>query len=428
MNSKINSLRHSSTSFQCDTEEIDRLSGRVRVNRSKFTNRYERPTVAKPSTNASTAAATPSKTQTATTPPAAEKPKEVPPQPPPPQPTAQPAVPLPKQSGFVPRQRIYSVGGGEKAQSSGPAAVAASKTTAATAATDDEDDASPAPTQSSFLQRKWNKDRQREEELEAKRKEEEKKRKKLLQERDNISLRDSIEKVKSWKEQFQTSGSLSTGAPSTRSDELDINAILGQDDQWRKTKPIGRPGQSARNDVADDEPPAPPSSRKTTAKKTFGGVPAFPDESVIATKDDSSKLSVPKNKNQERSPSPYDNVKNQHLRPVSPYDNCKPPPADGKAKNVYPSMESLGGFAGDVSGSSDDESSTTVGRHQHLKPPSGCIANIPGKMAASSLPDLVTSSELGGRRSPSVVGKKFIGQVKNIEIGHKMHKKHVFSN
>lgn len=61
-----------------------------------------------------------------------------------------------------------------------------------------EEDDTQAPVQSSFIDRKLQKERQLEEELKLKRKKEEEKRKQqqqLQMARDNISLRDSIEKV-----------------------------------------------------------------------------------------------------------------------------------------------------------------------------------------------------------------------------------------
>jgi hypothetical protein len=236
------------------------------------------------------------------------------------------------------------------------------------------------------------------------------------QPKDNISLQDSIEKVKSWKEQLGSSSPAATTTPSrgAPSDELDINALIGGDqDEWRKKKPIGRRGQYVSEESTNDDKQPPPSSssgKKTFTKKTFGGVPSFPDESecVGNDRDSTSRLTVPKPR-VDRSPSPYDNIKNQ--RPTSPYDNCKPS-SDSIKQNVYPSMESLTGFAGDVSGSSDDESNgVPTSRAAHHPKSTG--RNISNKAVASSLPDLVTSSE--GGRSPILGGSKFIGRVQDID-------------
>jgi hypothetical protein len=417
--------------LQVDTDEVDRLSGRVRVNRSKFANRYGSTTTQKPATQStttpSTATARRESDSTATHRAAdAEKLNEVEPQ----QPTAQPAVPLPKQSGFVPRQRMFSYGGDRNtdvSSSSGSNQTAATTVPAAktsTAAKPEADADESAPAQTSFLQRRLNKEKQRQEEMKLKLKEFDQNAKAAAashqQSKDNISLQDSIEKVKSWKEQLGSS-SPSTATPPSRgaqSDELDINALIGGDqDEWRKKKPIGRPGQYVSEESANDgkqpsqPPPSSSSSKKTFTRKTFGGVPSFPDESecVSNDRDSTSRLTVPKSR-VDRSPSPYDNVKNQ--RPASPYDNCKPS-SDSMKQNVYPSMESLAGFAGDVSGSSDDESNSGVStsRATHHQKPGG--RNISNKAVASSLPDLVTSSE--GGRSPILGSSKFIGRVQDID-------------
>jgi len=395
--------------LQVDTEEIDRLSGRVRVNRGKYSNRYGNTssTIQKPVSQSTATTAKRDRTESVpeTTPAAVETPQ-------PQQATSQPVVPLPKQSGFVPRQRIVSYKDDD--DTAPPAAAAPTAKTKAISKqekSENDSDVTAAPVQSCFLQRKWDKEKekQREEEIKMLKKKEEREQQQAA--KDNISLKDSIEKVKSWKEQLVSSIPAKATAPKGGpSDELDINAIIGNQDEWRKKKPIGRPGQTVANEPNDEDQRPPQSTtagRKTAAKKTYGGVPAFPDESTIIAHDhDSSKLMVPKTR-ANRSPSPYDNLRNQ--RPSSPYDNCQ---------TVYPSMESLGGFAGDVSGSSDDESQhgtvSSSMRSQQSSKSTG--RNIPlNKTVASSLPDLVTSSE-GGRRSPMVGGgNKFIGRVQDID-------------
>jgi hypothetical protein len=162
--------------LQVDTDEVDRLSGRVRVNRSKFANRYGTTTTQKPAAQSTTASSAASARRENDATSAhhsadAEKLNEVQPQQ---QPTAQPAIPLPKQSGFVPRQRMFSYGGDrntDASSGSGSNQAAATAVTASKASTAAKPEANPeekAPAQTSFLQRKLNKEKQRQEEMKLK--------------------------------------------------------------------------------------------------------------------------------------------------------------------------------------------------------------------------------------------------------------------
>ena len=118
-------------------------------------------------------------------------------------------------------------------------------------------------------------------------------------------------------------------------------------------------------------------------------------------------------------------------RSVSPYDNLKPskhPPEKDRPQRgkVFQSTDSLSGFNGDISASSDDESG--IARTQSINSLEECAdswprsrrgrgdgggrSQQPGGSVTSSLPDLVTSSEIGRRTK---MNGSFIGGVRDID-------------
>jgi len=147
------------------------------------------------------------------------------------------------------------------------------------------------PTQTSFIQRRLQKQREEERRREDAERKNEAEIRAAKERADDITLKESIAKVKSWKQQLQR--------PPDDDDAAD--SIFGKED-WRKRKPLHR-GSSM-----DDAPTSP-----VKANKTFAGVPAFPpvnsltDGTVSGAK--SSRLSAAAATTSNRSVSPYDNLK-----------------------------------------------------------------------------------------------------------------------
>jgi len=122
----------------------------------------------------------------------------------------------------------------------------------------------------------------------------------------------------------------------------------------------------------------------------------------------------------------------QSGRAISPYDNLKPPrhppekDRQQRGGKVFQSTDSLSGFNGDVSASSDDESG--IARTQSINSLEECADSWPRSRrgrgdgggrsqqtfssVTSSLPDLVTSSEIGRRTK---MNGSFIGGVRDID-------------
>ena len=156
----------------------------------------------------------------------------------------------------------------------------------------DEDLPAATPTQTSFIQRRLQKqrdDERRREEADRKRQAEIRAAKERA---DDISLKESIAKVKSWKQQLR-------GASPPEDDVAD--SIFGKDD-WRKRKTL------ARGPSTDD------ATTTTKTQKKFAGVAGFPPVDAVADdtrqSDSTSRLGAPAPASR---------------RALSPYDNLKPP-------------------------------------------------------------------------------------------------------
>jgi len=204
-----------------------------------------------------------------------------------------------------------------------------------------------------------------------------------------IVLSDLI-KVKSWKQQMR-----GTSPP----DDEVTTSIFGKDD-WKKKKSLAR-GSSVDEDSRQ---------LQQQGNKMFAGVAGFPpvdSTEADAGHDDMSQLRPPTSTSD---------------RDVSPYDNLRPPRHPDRQQRAvvgprgkdFQSTDSLAGFSGDISASSDDESG--IARTQSIKSadswPRPRHAEIIGRgQVTSSLPDLVTSSETSRRQ----MNGSFIGGVRDID-------------
>jgi len=314
---------------------------------------------------------------------------------------------LPKQSGFVPRSRKSAAAhDDDEPMPDIPNLLRQQQRQNTSKKNQQVPEQEPAtPTQTSFLQRRLQKQR----EEERRREEADKKRQAEIraakEKADDISLKESIAKVKSWKQQLR-------GA----SPPEDENSIFGKDD-WRKRKTL------ARDQSTED---AATTTKTQTAKpqtKKFAGVAGFPPADAVADENEAntSRLSAPASG-----------------RALSPYDNLKPPrhpPSDSKdtqraqqpqrltadaarSKACHQSTDSLSGFNGDISASSEDDESG-IARTQSINSLEESDSWPPARSRArgyvtSSLPDLVTSSQSGRRRTGGE-GGSFIGGVRDID-------------
>lgn len=177
---------------QCDTEEVDRLSGKLKVAaRGKYFQKYvaNKPPISAASHSENT---TNTSGGTSTSAKKADEKSAAQPQAPAAQ---QSSVPLPKQSGFVPRQRNFSVDQ-DKNEEYHPPVITVNKAKPNKQEAKQEEDI-PAPVQSSFIQRRLNKEKQKEAENKLKKSEAEQtgvKQPPALSR--HISLQDSIDKVR----------------------------------------------------------------------------------------------------------------------------------------------------------------------------------------------------------------------------------------
>lgn len=427
---------------QVDGEELDKYCGRVRINRDKLSkkaapdNKYGVPrygpsvaaiastiddkggTTTKGSSSSSVGGRGENATSVST---GREEPKEKP--------------VLPKQSVFVPRDRKTLKNNFRDEDDVNDVPVIIRKTTASKDRKDEakDEEKEQVPKQSSFLERKW----QQQEEAEKQAKQERTAKQVQKSQKDkaapvDLTLKESIEKVRSWKKQLQH------GSPDSGDEDENHLEIYGKD-EWRKKKnlknktmndtskdaattlspprSIRSPSGSDKSEIGflrDSSPNVEVSeSLKKDKRKLVAGVPKFPlnSENIV---DDEKQIRKQKQKqqNKDRSPSPYDNLKGPattNQRSVSPYDNLEKAGVNKKGKlplgRAFPSTESLGGFGGDVSSEDDDMRgvSTKGRRPTTLKP-----KVQQGSSSTNSLPDLVTSSE-GVRRSG------FIGKLRDID-------------
>ena len=121
---------------------------------------------------------------------------------------------------------------------------------------------------------------------------------------DDISLKESIAKVKSWKQQMRGESPPEDGV---------TGSIFGKDD-WRKRKTL------CRGNSTEETPTSPPVVQKGKSQKMFAGVAGFPPVDALAdnaAQDNSPRLSAPTSN---RSVSPYDNLKPPR-HPPSQYEN-----------------------------------------------------------------------------------------------------------
>ena len=276
---------------------------------------------------------------------------------------------------------------------------------------------------------------------------------------ENLSLKDSIDKVRNWKKQL-----------------TDVD-----DDNWRPPTKWGRPGQQSNDSVFSDEDdddaigegepvvygkgeyrgrkdqkssnrrsgPLSPKSAKSPSdsdiseagflkdaspnrdipmskdKKMYAGVKGFPKD-VQVKQTGSSKLTVGRD---DRAHSPYDNLRDRR-RAHSPYDN-KPPRLTldtnsankaGSRMRPGPSIDSLASGFGDESDLPQSDEEGGMSRATSVSSLDTHMGSLPRKAhklrapsmeslgtSRSSLPDVVTSSEQARR------GGGYIGKVQDID-------------
>lgn len=428
--------------IQVDGEELDKYCGRVRINREKLAkyaapeNKYAIPrygpsvaaiastiddkssTATKGSSSSSVGGRGEGETSVST---GGEEPKGKP--------------VLPKQSVFVPRDRKTPRNNFQDEDDVNDVPVNIRKTMASKDRNrkDEakEEDREQGPKQSSFLERKWH----QQEEAEKQEKQEKTTKQLQKQQKDkaapaDMTLKESIEKVRSWKKQLQH------GSPDSGDEDENRIELYGKD-EWRKKNLKNKKTNETSKDTTTLSPPrsirSPSGSDmseigflrdsspnvevsenlKKDKRKLVAGVPKFPltSENIVDDEKQSNKQKQKQKQNKDRSPSPYDNLKapsTTNQRSISPYDNLEKADGSQTGKRLlgraFPSTESLGGFGGDVSSEDDDiRGVSSKGRRPTtLKP------KVQKGSSTNSLPDLVTSSE-GVRRS------EFIGKLRDID-------------
>lgn len=408
---------------QVDGDDLDKFCGRVRINRDKLS-KYSSdnkcgvprigPSVAamssslddKARTGAASAAAGKSTNTTTTRSKDSSSSKK--------EDKVEEPVVLPKQSVFVPKDRKMTRPSFKDDDDDTDYEPVNIRKMAVGKSADrkDETKTEQLPKQSSFLERRW----QQEEEAEKE------KIKQILKSPkadkappENLSLKESIAKVKSWKKQM-----LTTAPDSPDEDErLDF---YGKD-EWRKKNMKNK----SVNDLQDKNLLSPRSIRSPTGSEKSSEEAGFlrdgsPNVDAIADKNKqnltkdrklNSENNVTKqtltprknNSSTDRSPSPRDinNKSPGNQRSLSPYDVIQK--VEGKRLGrAFPSADNLGGCAGDASSEEDSLRGLSKGRGLATKPcSSGSLLS-----STASLPDLVTSSE-GVRRGG------FIGKLRDID-------------
>ena len=435
--------------IQVDENELDKYSGRLRINRDKFRDREKSSTSDKYTSN--------KKYQVPST---SSRPTSYSSQPSAPDRLAgsvssrhsnssQPvretqqlkeidSTPPPRQSKFKAKERP-----GQKPQTTVHSQSAARKPQPDTESDDEEYN---APQQSTYANWKLRQEKRKAAEKKAK---EKNKVKVAALTPENLSLKDSIDKVKSWKRQLQqtppeTPIHSEAERPSSRS------SSRGGDRRKHQLS-----WSASQDDVFDDEdeilqePVVIKSKQPTTlmpnSEKSYNNQrrTIIKNDPEVVKKPLAHNKSSKKNSQRkitfrdERTPSPYDNIANAGKealadRCLSPYDNSPKVIIDecySEEDRMYPakSRESLASFGGDISSfASDDDEEVGISRSQSMLSvgsmethPSDSLSRKNKRphlksmeslcTSATSLPDVVTSSE--GPRE----GQRFIGRVQDID-------------
>lgn len=305
---------------------------------------------------------------------------------------------LPKQSVFIPRDRKTAKNDDD--DNYVPINIRKVDVGKGKERKEDVEEKEPVPKQSSFLERKW----QRQEEVD---KQKVVKQKIPKSANENLSLKESIEKVQSWKKQLKPT------APD--SPDEDERLEIYSKDEWRKKKNLKNKSADEINDGSALLPPRPvrsPGERSEAGllRQDSGTTFDVADknrQNLQKDKDVSSRRLSPRknNSSQDRTPSPK--ISGSQNKTLSPFDVIQK--AEGKRVlgRAFPSTESVGGWAGDVSSEDEEVRGVSKGRRSNLKP--GGLSRSYLSSSTTSLPDLVTSSE-GARR-----GGAYIGRLRDID-------------
>ena len=249
---------------------------------------------------------------------------------------------------------------------------------------------------------------------------------------ENLNLKESIDKVKSWKKQLQQSPPESPG-PRQQSTEGFASS---------KSKSIARQLSrgSSREEPLVSPPPSSANSQRDrrTDRRMFAGVPQFPNETETDVTEDERPLSMPTSAaspaprrrllHKERSPSPYDNLAEredlERRRPPPPrviidgqQVSPEPRPDSRRRGRAYLNKGNESVNFADVSSmaSEEDEEKPALGRSPSIESmetqANGSLPRRDLYEPARSVDSLTTSpSEYTGRQ-PGV----FIGGVRDID-------------